>query len=110
MEKQRTIQQNKALHAWFKLLSDYLNENGLDMRVVLKPDWRIWWTPESVKENLFKPLMEAMYQKESTTELNTAEINKVYEQIMFILGEKYGIHVPFPSHEETDEYIKSLDK
>lgn len=110
MEKTRTNQQNKAMHKWFTLLSSHLNEHGLDMRVVMKPEWKIWWTPEAIKENLFKPLMKAMYQKESTTELTTTEVNKVYEQIMFILGERYGVHVAFPSQEETEEYLQSYEQ
>ena len=39
-EKQRTIQQNRALHLYFQLIADRLNDAGLDMRVVLKPDMR----------------------------------------------------------------------
>lgn len=109
VEKQRTIQQNKALHKWFTLLSDHLNELGLDMRVVMKPEWKIWWTGEAVKENMFKPLMKAMYGIESTTELSTAQINKVYEQIMQVIGERYGINIPFPSQESTEEYLKSYE-
>jgi len=110
MEKQRTSLQNRALHKWFTLLSAHLNEQGLDMRVVMKPEWKLWWTPEAIKENLFKPLMKAMYNKDSTTELTTAQVDKVYEQIMFILGERYGIEVPFPSQESTEQYLQSLDE
>lgn len=109
VEKQRTLLQNRALHKWFTLLSTELNTQGLDMRVVLKPDWKIWWTPESIKENMFKPLMKAMYNKDSTTELTTAQVDKVYEQIMQIIGERYGVNIPFPSQESTEEYLKSYD-
>ena len=109
IEKQRTLLQNRAMHKWFTLLSDELNTLGLDMRVILKPEWHIWWTPESVKENLWKPLQEAMYGKDSTTKLTTAEINKVYEQIMKVIGEKHSVYIPFPSQESTEEYLKSYE-
>ncbi len=94
----RTLRQNKALHKGFALLAERLNESGLEMRAVLKPDVKIWWTPETTKEHLYKPLEKAMYGKRSTTELSTTEISKVWEQLNQILGEKYGVeNVEFPS-------------
>jgi len=108
--ERRTAQQNKALHKWFSLLSDELNEKGLDMRVVMKDDWSIWWTEESVKNNLWRPIQEAMFNKKSTTELNTQEINKVFEQIMKSIGEKHEVYIPFPSVEETDNYLQSYER
>jgi hypothetical protein len=107
--KKRTSKQNRALHLWCRLLSDELNTLGLDMRVILKPTWQIWWTETSVKENLWKPIQKAMFSKKSTTELSTVEINKIHEQIMKAIGEKHGINIPWPSIEETKEYLKSLE-
>lgn len=97
---QRTKQQNKALHVLFRLLAEILNENGLDMRKTLKPDIDIPWSGESVKEFLWRPIQEAQLQKRSTTELNTKEIDEVFDTINKHLGEKFGLHVPFPSIEE----------
>ena len=34
----RTEQQNKALHVYYRILADELNDKGLDMRKVLKPE------------------------------------------------------------------------
>jgi hypothetical protein len=96
-EKQRTSAQNRASHKFFQMLSDELNTQGLEMKVVLKPEYQIWWTAQSVKEHLWKPLQEAMYGKGSTTQLTTAEVDRVYEQLMKILGEKFGLEVSFPS-------------
>ena len=105
MEKsKRTLQQNKALHKLFTQMSDTFNTLGLDMRVVLKPEIKILWTPEAVKRELFKPVMKAMYGKESTTELTTSEVSKVYEQIAKLIGEKFGVIIEFPSKEQLDDY------
>lgn len=109
MESQRTNQQNKALHKFFTLLAEELNTKGLDARVVLKPSYNIWWTPEMIKRDLWKPLQDVMYSKTSTTELNTGQVSKVYEQLRQILGEKFGAEVEFPSYENTDSYLKSYD-
>lgn len=100
MDKQRTLRQNNSIHLLFKILADELNENGLTMQKVLKPGVDIYWTPESVKEYLWKPVQEAMLAKKSTTELTTKEIDQVFEVISKHLGEKFGLSLVFPSIKE----------
>lgn len=109
--EQRTTKQNKSLHKFFDLLATELNGKGYDMRVVLKPSYRIDWDSKSVKEHLWKELQSAMYNKKSTTELTTSEINKVYEQLMRMLTEKFDQldFIDFPSEESTPEYYKSYE-
>lgn len=97
--EQRTLKQNKSLHKYFSLLAEELNNAGLDMKHVLTVD--IPWTPENIKEWIWKPVQKAQLVKESTTELTTAEVNKVYETVNRLMGDKFGIHVPFPSDEES---------
>lgn len=111
MEKQRTIKQNKSLHLWFRLLADTLNEAGLDMRTVLKPEINIEWNDKTIKEYIYKPILNAMLLKKSTTEMTTKDIDKVWETINLHLGEKFGIEVPpIPSEEQTTNYLQSLEK
>lgn len=95
----RTSTQNKALHKYFELLADELNSAGLDMKKTLKQTVDIPWSKETVKDYLWRPIQNAQLEKESTTELTTDEINKVYEVLNRHLGEKLQIHVPFPSSE-----------
>lgn len=95
--EQRTLQQNKALHVLFRLLADKLNENGLDMRKTLKPEIDIPWNDKTVKEYLWRPIQKAQLDKNSTTELTTKEIDEVFDTINKHLGEKFGLHVEFPS-------------
>ena len=97
---QRTNQQNKALHVLFALLANTLNEAGLDMRQTLKPEIEIPWSGPSVKEFLWRPIQTTQLQKKSTTELTTVEIDQVFDTINKHLGERFGLHVPFPSVEE----------
>jgi hypothetical protein len=96
---QRTKQQNKALHVMFRLFAEILNENGLDMRRTLKPGVDIPWSAESVKEYLWRPVMEAQLNKKSTTQLTTKEVDEVFDTINKYIGEKHGLHIPFPSIE-----------
>ena len=96
---QRTSQQNKALHKYFTLLADELNAAGYDMRRTLKPGVDIPWSPELVKQYLWKSIQEAMLGSDSTRELTTKEIGQVYDVLNKHLGETTGVHVAFPSKE-----------
>ena len=98
----RTSDQNAALHVLFTLLSDTLNDAGLDMRQVLKPSVAIPWTPASVKEYLWRPIQKTMTGKKSTTELDKLEdIDKIHAVLMRHLAEKFGVeYIDFPSDPE----------
>lgn len=92
----RTARQNRALHVFLRLLGEALNDAGLDQRKVLKPNFPIPWTTHSTKENLFKPIMKAMFEIESTTKLERVQVSQVYDVLNRNLSEKYGISIPFP--------------
>ena len=96
-DKQRTNQQNKALHKYFAELANELNDHGLDMRTFLKPGIEIWWTPEMVKNYIWRPVQEIMFSKLSTTQLTTTEIDKVLDIITRKIGQDHGLQVDFPS-------------
>jgi hypothetical protein len=96
--KPRTPQQNKGLHKFCSLLSDSLNLSGKEMRLILKPTHKIWWTPEAVKKELWKPVMKQKFGYESTTELKKiGDIDLIHEDLMRMLGENHGVeYIPFP--------------
>ena len=95
--KQRTSLQNRSLHLYFTMVADALNDAGLDLRKVLKESVDIPWTKYNVKEFLWKSVQELHFGTRSTTELTTKDIDKVYDTLNRFLGEKFGIHVQFPS-------------
>ena len=102
-DKQRTDQQRKALEVWCKLLAEQLNASGLDQRKVLKPGIEIPGGQESVKEQLFKPILEAMTGHESSADAGTGDYNKVYEVLCRHLADKLGVTAPaWPSHTRED--------
>ena len=96
----RTQAQNRAMHLLFGMLAKELNDAGYDMKRVLRKDVDIPWQTETVKEYLWRPIQQTQLGKESTTELTTVEIDKVFETLNRHLGEKLGVHVSFPSVEE----------
>ena len=91
----RSDSQNRALHKFFSLLADTLNDMGLDMRKVLKPTYFIPWNTQAVKDHLWRPFQIAITGKESTTKLTKldGEIDEIHKVLMRELGEKK--HVPF---------------
>ena len=97
--KQRTGQQNKSLHKYCSMLSQDLNDSGLDMKKVLKPEIDIPWDKEgkAAKNHLWRPIQIAMGLPDSTADLTTIEVNKVYEVLSRHLSEKFNITTPFPS-------------
>lgn len=95
--KPRTLAQNSALHLYFEMLAEALGEAGLDMRKTLKPNIDIPWSKETVKEYLFRPIMKSQLNKKSTIEMTTKEVDQVIETLNRHLGEKFGLHIPFPS-------------
>ena len=98
MADKRTLQQNKSLHLYFEFVAQTLNDAGLDMRAVLKPNVEIPWNKDTVKEHLWRPIQKLQLQKKSTTELEKRDIDKVYETMNRHLG-YHGVHIPFPSLE-----------
>ena len=98
--EQRTIKQNSALHLYFAMVAGALNEAGLDLRVVLKPEIEIPWSGETVKDFLWRPIQRFQVGKKSTTELDKKEISDIWEVLNRHLSEKFSIYVAFPSLQE----------
>ena len=97
----RTNQQNKSLHVWFGLLANELNAGGYTVQMVLKQKMDLDWDGEKVKELLWRPAQRAILRKVSTTELKKiSDIDTVYDHLNRHLGEKFGIHIPWPSAPE----------
>ena len=98
-EKTRTVKQNKCLHAYCQQLAVQLNEAGYDFtdgRVIRLP---VQFTGDNVKEYMFKKAMTALYpDKVSTTELDTKEIQYVYENLNAFTAREFGVGVDWPSY------------
>ncbi len=107
----RTGQQNRALHQYFKLRAEQLNDLGLDMRTVLKPEFNMDWNTYTVKEYIWKPFMKELYGKQSTRELSKLEeIDNLHKHIERELGQKFGKmgveYINFPSSEGDEKDSK----
>lgn len=101
--RQRTGKQNNSLHKYFELLADELNEKGLDMRKVLKPEIDIPWNKDTIKKYIWSKIQKIMFNTESTTKLKTNEVSQVYDVIHRSMVDKHDVFVMFPHDENKEE-------
>jgi len=99
MTNKLTPAQRGAMHLYFEHLANALNDAGLDMVKVLKPGIDIPWTKQSVKDHLYKPVLEAMTGKESTEDMTTVDPEAVYKVLNRHTADKLGISLEWPSKE-----------
>ena len=95
VRKQRTSRQNAGMHAYCDEVARRMAAAGLDMKTVIKDGVPITPTKEIVKEYMWRSIQRALFNVESTEDLETDQVNKVYEVMSHLLAEKYGISVPF---------------
>ena len=96
----RSSQQNKSLHVLFQNISFELNRIGMEFTYngIKGMEIQTTYTPEIVKEFIWRPLQKAMLDKESTTKLTTSDINAIFEILGRYFAEK-GVVIDFPSAE-----------
>ena len=96
----RTLKQNNALHKYFEMLAEELNNAGYDVKKTLSSKLEHPWNAELIKELIWRPVQEACLGKKSTTELSKQkDIDVIYDVINRHMGQNFGIYVPFPSEE-----------
>lgn len=97
----RTAKQNSAFHSTLSEYSAKLNEAGYDFTDFInntKSGYKVSWTPENLKQ-IFKKTTMAMYNKSSTTQLTTSEIQEAYQVFSHRLSEMSGVFVEWHSEE-----------
>lgn len=98
-----TAQQRKALHKWFELLAEALNDAGFDMKTYFEQsefEQPAPWTKTSIKETLWRRIQVAMFDIDSTEDIDGKQFKKIQEVIDRNIGEATGVYVPFPTEEE----------
>lgn len=93
----RTQQQNKALHLYFRLVADALNNAGLTVQETLAHQMDMEWSEHRVKELIWKQAQKKFLGKKSTTLLEKQfDIDQVYDHINRWLSDLGVESVPFP--------------
>lgn len=103
--KRRTLAQNRALHMWFGMVADTLNGAGLTIQETLDKSVDIEWTPENVKELLWRRMQKLVLHKKSTTQLRKQEdIDLIYDHLVRWFGNKHHVELPLlPSAEQLEQ-------
>ena len=106
--KIRSDQQRKSIEVYCRLLAEKLTEAGISYKKFLELMDDVDNTQETVKA-VFREYGRTQYRKNSTTKLTTKECQYIYDEFTRNTG-KIGIYVPWPSIENTKEYLESLEK
>jgi len=111
MEKkkpQRSGSQNKSIHKGCTQIADLLIESGIPLRVVLENlDTRP--TMASIKDIFRAIAIEKYPGLKSTSELTTDQVNPVWDDLIEAIAKSTGVHIPFPSRENTQEYLSNYN-
>jgi len=102
-DKRRSTSQNSAMWLYCEHLANALNEAGYEQKTF---PWRegieIPFTKHSVMECFWRPVMEHMADKESTTEQTTKDVMAVYEAVSRAMAMRVGVSVAWPCRESQD--------
>ena len=96
----RTLLQNKSIHKYWSIICDKLNSSGWTKKKYYEvKEVDIEWTPESVGEDIWRGIQDAMYQHRRTSKLEPGHVTKVFEVMDRHLSSTCGsdISAPFPS-------------
>tara|TARA_Y100000593_G_scaffold22533_1_gene44887 strand:- start:6939 stop:7310 length:372 start_codon:yes stop_codon:yes gene_type:complete len=109
--KTRTTTQNAAIHKYFELLAEAFNDAGYTQKHEIFSKVDLNWTAHSIKEGLFKPILEVKTGKKSTADATTVEISEIHKILNLWCMQNTGIDVPFPDRygcqETTTKSIKT---
>ena len=93
----RSGKQNKALHLYFTFIATELNELGLEFNYTgLKgANMSTRYTPHLVKEFFWRPIQLALFDIESTTKIDTKQMNEITDVIIKFFSDR-GVVLEFP--------------
>ena len=94
----RSTAQNRSLHLYFSFISNELNELGIQYQYtgISGKTFELRYTSDLVKNFIWRPIQMSMFNKKSTTQLTTKEMNDIIDVITNFFAER-GIVLDFPS-------------
>jgi len=97
--KQRTLTQNGALHRYCELMAIKMNDAGVTQRELVgsfKNGFELPVSKHMIK-SIFREVGKAMYEKQSTSDLETKEISEVHRVVDQRFSEVTGVGCEWPS-------------
>jgi len=107
-KRTRSGQQNKALHLFYSQLAESLTDLGYEFNYVgiTGEIIAIPYSKDIIKEFVWRPIQKTMFNIESTTKINTVQINQILD-VLAVHYSEVGIPINFPC--EYDYYLKQLE-
>jgi len=99
-----TSSQRNAAWKYIDLKVTQLNDAGLEMRKVLKPEVSLPWTKESFHDHVWIPIQKALYGTESMRDLKKLQVSRIHEVIEREMAQNHGLdQIAFPSDPEKEK-------
>ena len=96
----RTTNQNSSLHLYFEMIAEALNDLGQEFCYtgITGKELSMRYTKEIIKEMFWKPIQQTLFGTNTTTKLNTQQMNEIIDVFTKFFADK-GIVIEFPSEE-----------
>ena len=89
--------QRKALELFFKVISEQFKNAGQTFNyTVLSIEFQLPFTPIIVREQIWKPIQKALFDIDTTKDLDTDKINQIID-VFTLHFAKSGLNIEFPS-------------
>ena len=95
----RTWRQNNTLHLLFRRMAEALNDAGFEIPHPFKPDLEIPYSEESVKELLYKPIINMYFKVDRSTDLDTKQLSESMTILVDAVNRNTGVYVHIPTGE-----------
>jgi hypothetical protein len=89
----RSDSQNGAMWLWAEQVATYLNDCGLDQRIVLTSA-SINWTKSAVIDQMWRPVEKALIGSDSTRDMSKVQVSDIYETIVRHVASSQGVTLP----------------
>jgi len=110
-KKPRSTLQNSSLHLWLSMIAHEANNMGLTLQNLVEKVQKIEIRPstENLKEIFVKPYIKSAYNLDSTTKMNTEQLNETYDAMNKLFSYYWHISIPFPCDENRPTTLKNIE-
>ena len=91
----RSVKQNNALHLLFRQIAEELNNAGYT-RPQPWGKMEVPYSEVAVKEMFYVPIIDKVYKKQHSSELDTKELSESVEVLLDALAQNTGIAMQMP--------------
>jgi len=98
----RSNKQNNTLALLLRRIATALTDAGIEMPHPFNASLEIPYTEVSIRELIYKPIIKAMFDADSSTALSTAQFSESMEVLVDAINRNTGVWVAIPTQELTN--------